>query len=70
MSIFNFVEVFIAICIIVLIVPQTPDKNRILRNFLDTGLFTDYAEAKFFLTAITWFLILSFLLLTFFLNFN
>ncbi len=55
--------------LIILIVPQTPTENIILRKFLDTGLFTSYNEAKKFLTFLTWGLILSFLLITFLLNF-
>jgi len=58
----------IALSLIILIVPQTPTENIVLRKFTETGLFTSYNEAKNFLNTLTWFLIFSFLLLTFTLN--
>ena len=57
------------ILIIILIVPQTPTENIVLRKFLDSGLFTNYSEAKSFLNRITWILIFTFLVLTFGLTF-
>lgn len=65
----NLIQLIIAIFIIFLIVPQTPTENIVLRKFLETGLFTNYNEAKSVLNFITWFLICFFLLLTFLLNF-
>jgi protein translocase SecG subunit len=64
----NFIHLIIGILIIILIVPQTPTENIVLRKFLETGLFTNYTEAKSFLNFSTWFLICLFLVLTFFLN--
>lgn len=61
----NFFQFVIGILIIVLIVPQTPTENIVLRKFLETGFFVNYSEAKFFLKATTWFLIFLFLVLTF-----
>ena len=61
----NFFQFFTGILIILLIVPQTPTENIVLRKFLDTGLFTNYNEAKNFLKISTWFLIFLFLILTF-----
>ena len=58
-------QLFIAISIIVLIVPQTPTENVILRRFLDTGFFANYSEAKSVVRGLTWFLIFSFLVSTF-----
>jgi hypothetical protein len=64
----SFFHLIIGILIIILIVPQTPTENIVLRKFLETGFFVNYAEAKSVLNFITWFLICSFLVLTFFLN--
>ena len=61
----NFFQFFIAILLIVLIVPQTPTENIVLRKFLETGFFINYSEAKSFLETTTWFLISLFLILTF-----
>ncbi len=58
-------QLFIAISIIILIVPQTPTENVILRRFLDTGFFANYSEAKSVVRGLTWFLIFSFLVSTF-----
>ncbi len=66
----HFFHLIIGILIIVFIVPQTPTENIVLRKFLETGFFVNYAEAKRVLNFITWFLISTFLLLTFFLNIN
>ncbi len=59
----------IGFLIIILIVPQTPTENVVLRKFLDSGLFTSYSEAKKILNLLTWGLIFSFLIFTFTLNF-
>lgn len=64
----NIIHLFIGILIIILIVPQTPTENIVLRKFLETGLFTNYSEAKSVLNFSTWFLICLFLVLTFFIN--
>ena len=66
----HFIEVFIALSIIILIVPQTPTENIVLRKLLETGLFTNYSKAKEALIWITWSLILLFLILLIFLNFS
>jgi hypothetical protein len=42
----NFFQFLTGILIIVLIVPQTPTENIVLRKFLETGFFTGYSEAK------------------------
>jgi hypothetical protein len=64
----NFIELFLAISIIVLVVPQTPTENIVLRKVLETGFFTNYSKAKEFLAFLTWFLIFVFLILLFILN--
>ncbi len=61
----KFLQLFIAVLVIIFIVPQTPTENKVLRLFLETGFFMDYSEAKWFLNVFTWFLISSFLLITF-----
>ena len=66
----HFIELFIALSIIFLIVPQTPTENVVLRKFLETGLFTNYSKAKQFLNSLTWFLIFVFLLVLICLNLN
>ena len=65
---FKIVQLVIGLFLIILIIPQTPTENIVLRKFSDTGLFTNYNEAKKFLTRITWILICSFLALTLLLN--
>ena len=65
----NFFQFLTGILIIVLIVPQTPTENIVLRKFLETGFFTNYNEAKSFLNFITWFLIFLFLILTFLISY-
>jgi hypothetical protein len=65
----NFFQLLTGILIIVLIVPQTPTENIVLRKFLETGFFTNYSEAKSFLKLTTWFLIFLFLILTFLISY-
>ncbi len=64
----NIIQTSIGILIIILIVPQTPTENVVLRKFIETGFFTNYSEAKIVLSFLTWFLIFFFLVLTFLLN--
>ena len=66
---FKIAQLVIGIVLIILIIPQTPTENIVLRKFSETGFFTNYNEAKNFLNLITWLLIFSFLFLTFVLNF-
>jgi preprotein translocase subunit SecG len=65
----KLVQLCIGLILIVLIVPQTPTENIVLRKFSETGFFTSYKEAKNVLNISTWGLILAFLLITFSLNF-
>nr|YP_010704277.1 hypothetical chloroplast RF47 [Micractinium simplicissimum]WCO87783.1 hypothetical chloroplast RF47 [Micractinium simplicissimum] len=64
----HFIELIIAFSIIIVIVPQTPTENIVLRKILETGFFTNYSKAKDFLIRITWFLIFFFLILLISLN--
>ena len=59
----HFIELIIALTIILLTVPQTSTENVVLRNLLGTGFFTTYSQAKGFLLKTTWSLIFLFLLL-------
>ena len=61
---FNLFRFFFAVLVILLIVPQTPTENNLLREFNNTGLFTNYGEAKWFLNFITRFSIFMFLVIT------
>ena len=65
---FKIVQLIIGVVLIILIIPQTPTENIVLRKFSETGFFTNYNEAKNFLNRITWVLISVFLIITFFLN--
>ena len=54
---FKIAQLVIGIVLIILIIPQTPTENIVLRKFSETGFFTNYNEAKNFLNRITWLLI-------------
>jgi hypothetical protein len=64
----HFIELVIALSIIVLVVPQTPTDNVVLRKLWETGLFPNYKAAKDFLSKTTTSSIFIFLLLLIFLN--
>jgi preprotein translocase subunit SecG len=64
----HFIELIIALSIIILVVPQTPTENIVLRKLLETGFFTNYSKAKEFLIWTTWILIFLFLSLLILLN--
>ena len=65
---FHVIVILIAFCLIILIAPQTPTENIVLRKLLESGLFTNYSKAKDFLLWSTWILIFLFLVLLIFLN--
>jgi protein translocase SecG subunit len=65
----KIIQIILGVLLIILIIPQTPTENIVLRKFADTGIFMNYAEARSFLNKSTWFLILTFLCITFLLNF-
>ena len=53
----------IAIIILLLLVPQTPRQNKLLTDFLESGLFSNYIEAStvlklFTISSITLFFIM------------
>lgn len=62
-------QFLIGILIILLITPQTYNDNIVLKNFVETGWFMNYFEAKNFLKIITWGLIFGFIILTFAIHF-
>ena len=62
----NIIRLTFAICVILLIVPQTQTENVLLRIFYETRIFKNYGQTKKFLNFITWLCILIFLLLIFF----
>lgn len=64
----HVIVILIALCLIILIAPQTPTENIVLRKLLESGLFTNYSKAKDFLIWSTWILIFVFLLLLILLN--
>lgn len=61
----NIIRLTFAIFVILLIVPQTPTENVVLRIFYETRIFTNYGQAKKFLNLVTWVCIFFFLLITF-----
>ncbi len=65
----RIIQLIVGFLLIIIVVPQTPTENVVLRLFFETGFFTTYSEAKSFLKFLTWFLIFSFLVLTFLLHF-
>jgi protein translocase SecG subunit len=64
----HVIAILIAFGLIILIAPQTPTENIVLRKLLESGLFTNYSKAKDFLLWSTWILIFLFLVLLIFLN--
>jgi len=44
----------VAVITILTISPQTPKDNALLAEFVDSGIFVDYAEAKYILKIVTW----------------
>jgi protein translocase SecG subunit len=63
---FNLFRLIFAIFIIILIVPQTPKENIVLRALHDKKILANYGQEKRFLNRFTWFCVLIFLALAFF----
>ena len=61
----QFAQIFIAILIIVLLVPQTSTVNYTLRKFYESGIFAFWSGAKRFVTQLTWGTIFAFFLITY-----
>ncbi len=66
----NLFRLIFAIFVIILIVPQTPKENIVLRALHAKRILANYGEEKRFLNSFTWFCILIFLLLAFFTSIN
>ena len=62
----NFFRLLIASLVLIIIVPQNPTENILLRTLSETGLFPNYSEARKFLDRLLWILIAFFLIITFF----
>jgi preprotein translocase subunit SecG len=61
---FEFIRIFFAFLIILFVVLQTRNPNKLLRDLHETEIFS-YQEAKWFIRFMTWFSSFSFLIMTF-----
>lgn len=66
MNLMLFLRIFLALLLLVLLVPQTTKLNLLLRLFHESGLFGTYREAKNVLIRVTWGTIFLFFLVTYF----
>ena len=65
----KIIQLISGVLILIIVIPQTPTENIVLRKFNETGFFENYKNAKKFVDRLTWSLIFTFILLTFVLNF-
>lgn len=65
----KLIQLISGVLILIIVIPQTPTENIVLRKFNETGFFENYKNAKKFVDRLTWSLIFTFILLTFVLNF-
>jgi preprotein translocase subunit SecG len=65
----KIIQLVSGLFILIIIIPQTPTENIVLRKFNETGFFANYKDAKKFVDGLTWSLITIFIVLTFVLNF-
>jgi preprotein translocase subunit SecG len=65
----KLIQLTSGVLILLIVIPQTPTENIVLRKFNETGFFENYKNAKKFVDRLTWSLIFIFILLTFILNF-
>lgn len=61
----KFLQIIIALLVIIVIVPQTPPETWLVRVLVDTGWFMNYDEAKQILKRVTWGLVFLFFTVTF-----
>lgn len=54
-------RLFLAIALILIVLPQTSFDNVVIRRFHESGLFANYAEAKQIVFGMTWRLLFAFL---------
>ena len=66
----NFFRLIFGILVIVLIVPQTPSENIVLRALHSKRILENYGAEKRFLIYLTWFCLLTFLALCFITSIN
>ena len=65
----KIIQLLSGLLILLIVIPQTPTENIVLRKFNETGFFSNYKNAKQFVDILTWSLIVIFITLTFILNF-
>ena len=65
----KIIQLLSGLLILLIVIPQTPTENIVLRKFNETGFFSNYKNAKQFVDILTWSLIVIFITLTFVLNF-
>ena len=65
----KIIQLLSGLLILLIVIPQTPTENILLRKFNETGFFSNYKNAKKFVDILTWSLIVIFITLTFVLNF-
>jgi len=65
----KIIQLLSGLLILLIVIPQTPTENIVLRKFNETGFFSNYKNAKKFVDILTWSLIVIFITLTFLLNF-
>ena len=65
----KIIQLLSGVLILLIVIPQTPTENIVLRKFNETGFFSNYKNEKKFVDVLTWSLIFIFLTLTFVLNF-
>lgn len=61
----QFLQVIFAVLSAVILIPQTPKVNYVLRKFFESGMFRSYSEAKRFVSRLTWGIVSSFFLFTY-----
>jgi len=62
----NLFRLIFAIFIIILLVPQTPKENIVLRALHSRRILENYGAEKRFLNNVTWVCVFTFLILSFF----
>jgi len=66
MNFMLILRIFLALLLLLLLVPQTTKLNLLLRLFHESGLFGTYREAKNVLVRVTWGTIFLFFIVTYF----
>ena len=66
MNLMLILRIFLALLLLLLLVPQTTKLNLLLRLFHESGFFGTYREAKNVLIRVTWGTIFLFFIVTYF----